>query len=55
LDLSFLFNPRSVAVVGGSTVMAPYFLTDLVNKGFEGGVYSVNPNKKELAGLRCYP
>ena len=54
-DLSFLFNPRSVAVVGGSTGMAPYFLTDLINKGFEGGVYSVNPNKKELVGLKCYP
>jgi len=35
--------------------MAPYFLTDLINKGFEGGVYSVNPNKKELVGLKCYP
>ena len=55
LDLSFLFSPRSVAVVGGSTGMAPYFLTDLINKGFEGRVYSVNPNKKELVGLKCYP
>lgn len=54
-DLSFLFSPRSVAVVGGSTGMAPYFLTDLINKGFEGGVYSVNPNRKELVGLKCYP
>jgi acyl-CoA synthetase (NDP forming) len=35
--------------------MAPYFLADLINKGFEGGVYSVNPNKRELAGLKCYP
>jgi len=34
--------------------MAPYFLTDLINKGFEGGVYSINPNKKELVGLKCY-
>lgn len=54
-DLSFLFSPRSVAVVGGSTGMAPYFLTDLIHKGFEGGVYSVNPNRKEILGLKCYP
>jgi acyl-CoA synthetase (NDP forming) len=54
-DLSFLFSPRSIAVVGGSTGMAPYFLTDLVNKGFEGEVYSVNPNREELVGLKCYP
>ena len=54
-DLSFLFSPRSVAVVGGSTGMAPYFLADLVAKGFDGGVYSVNPNRTELAGLRCHP
>lgn len=54
-DLSFLFSPRSIAVVGGSTGMAPYFLADLINKGFAGGVYSVNPNKKELVGLKCYP
>jgi acyl-CoA synthetase (NDP forming) len=54
-DLSFLFSPRSIAVVGGSTGMAPYFLADLVNKGFEGRVYSVNPNRKELAGLKCHP
>lgn len=55
LDLSFLFNPRSVAVVGGSNSMAPFFLVDLLNKGFTGSVYSVNPNKKEFLGLKCYP
>lgn len=35
--------------------MAPFFLADFRNKGFQGGVYSVNPNKKELVGLTCYP
>jgi len=56
-DFEFLFNPRSIAVVGASpepnrpgaqTVRA------LQERGFDGGVYPVNPKYPELAGLRCY-
>jgi len=56
-DFEFLFNPRSIAVVGASpepnrpgaqTVRA------LQERGFDGGVYPVNPKYPELAGLRCF-
>ncbi len=58
-DLSFLFEPRSVAVIGASSV--PYSLTNvnflhpLLQYGFKGNIYPVNPNLTEVLGLRAYP
>jgi len=52
------FNPESVAVVGASRNMgtANFFLTaNLVNLKYPGKVYPVNPNAKEIAGLKAYP
>lgn len=55
--LERLLRPGSVAVIGASA--RPGFpsraLANLVEHGFDGAVYPVNPNYGELAGLRCYP
>jgi acetyltransferase len=56
--LESLFAPRSVAVIGatdregsvGRTVMA-----NLLQAGYKGRVYPINPHRKELFGKRCYP
>jgi len=56
--LEGFFNPGSVAVVGASRNMGSpnYFLVaNLVNLKFAGKVYPVNPNAKEISGLKAYP
>ncbi|TAK52543.1 MAG: CoA-binding protein [Betaproteobacteria bacterium] len=53
-----LLQPRSVAILGCSSDLnrisgrpLRYFLA----KGYQGALYPVNPNQREIAGLRCYP
>jgi acetyltransferase len=56
--LDLFFNPKSVAVVGASRNQETvnYFLvSNLVNLGFPGKVYPVNPNATEIMGLKAYP
>jgi acetyltransferase len=56
--LDLFFNPQSVAVVGASRNKdtVNYFLvSNLVNLGFPGKVYPVNPNASEIMGLKSYP
>ncbi|MGE0503632.1 MAG: acetate--CoA ligase family protein [Rhizobiaceae bacterium] len=53
-----IFKPSSVALIGISgdpakLTGAPLRL--LVQGGFQGTVYPVNPRYEEMAGLRCYP
>ena len=53
-----IFNPDSVAVIGASSnPRKPGFLctTSLVNDGFRGAVYPVNPSLTELSGWKAYP
>ena len=52
-----LFNSRSVAVVGVPRGMKTgrIFLTALLDQGFDGKIYPVNPQAKEIDGLKTYP
>jgi acetate---CoA ligase (ADP-forming) len=56
--LKELFEPRSVAVIGASnrpgTVGASLF-RNILDAGFTGVVYPVNPNWPSVSGVRCYP
>ncbi len=57
-DISFFFEPESVAVVGASPVMGKpsrIILDNLRRIGFEGTIYPVNPRYASIDGLRCYP
>jgi acyl-CoA synthetase (NDP forming) len=56
-DLSSLFNPRSVAVIGASAQggRATGAVRNLQELGFTGAIYPVNPKYKEVLGLACYP
>ena len=53
-----LLRPRGIALLGVSgradNLMARP-LRYLLEHGFEGGIYPVNPKYDELCGLRCYP
>lgn len=53
-----LLTPRSVALVGASgrpDTIPGRLLNFLVQGGFPGPIYPVNPRYEELGGLRCYP
>jgi acetate---CoA ligase (ADP-forming) len=55
--LSYLFEPRGVAIVGASadlTRIGGQPVRALNRFGFRGGVYPVNPKYPEIDGLRCY-
>lgn len=57
-DLTAVFDPRSVAVVGASTTpnKAGFnILQNLLRLGYEGEVYPVNPKAEEILGLKVYP
>lgn len=57
-DLTQLFSPRSVAVVGASTNLDSISgrpLALLRRFGFAGAVYPVNPKYSEVDGHTCYP
>jgi len=57
-DFSRLFEPKSVAHVGASNRPAAgrfNFTEYLLNMGFPGEIYPVNPNYDEVLELTCYP
>ena len=57
-DISFFFNPRSVAVVGASRTPGKpgnTIVFNLKSLGFSGKVYPVNVAGGEIYGYKCYP
>ncbi|HEX9372050.1 MAG TPA: acetate--CoA ligase family protein [Roseiflexaceae bacterium] len=55
--LEVFFNPRGVAVIGASADPAKLgygVLRNLVEHGFRGAVYPVNPSAREILGRACY-
>ncbi len=61
-ELDFLFHPESIAVAGVSSVSGDpnsfsagrIFVQNLINAGFKGKIYPVNPNGGEISGLKIY-
>ena len=57
-NLKYLFEPRSVAVIGASEKphsVGATVLHNLVTGGFGGSILPVNPKYDALAGLTVYP
>jgi len=57
-SLKDLFNPSGIAVVGASkdpTKIGHLVLRNIVEYGFKGRVYPVNPTATEILGLKSYP
>jgi acyl-CoA synthetase (NDP forming) len=53
-----LLNHTSVAVIGASsdtTKFSGMIVPHLIEAGFQGKIYPVNPRRTEILGLRCYP
>ena len=55
-ELDPLFDPESVAVVGASpdSFYSGNLVNNLLEYGFDGALYPVNPNREEVWGRRCY-
>jgi acyl-CoA synthetase (NDP forming) len=57
-QMKLFFEPRSVAILGVSRKTGPgafNILECLQLHGYQGKVYPVNPNAREILGIRCYP
>jgi acyl-CoA synthetase (NDP forming) len=54
--LASLFRPRSIAFVGASNAPRKWgylVLANLINGGFEGAIYPVNPKEPEVQGIKA--
>jgi len=53
-----IFHPKSVAVVGASNNESSWgysYMHHLINYGFQGKIYPVNPKYGEVLGIKAYP
>jgi acetate---CoA ligase (ADP-forming) len=56
-DLERFFSPKSVALIGASQdliTISGQPLSHLVNHGYSGKLYPVNPRYAEILGHKCY-
>ncbi len=56
-DLSPLFHPESVAVIGASESagkLGHEILKNLMDGGFPGALYPINPKSERILGLSCF-
>lgn len=57
-SLEFLFHPQSVAIVGASenpTTYGYFFMHHMLNYGFSGKIYPINPRQAQIMGVKAYP
>jgi acetyltransferase len=58
MNLEAFLKPKSIAVVGASRdpeKVGHRIFRNLVNSGFQGSLYPINPKAEELIGFKCYP
>lgn len=53
-DLSRLFRPRTIAVIGGGA-WGPAVIEQCLKMGFAGEIWPVHPSRTEMHGIHCYP
>ena len=57
MNLDSVFYPKSVALIGASTKpqsVGNDILKNLIEQGYQGGIYPVNPTAEEILGKKCY-
>ncbi|MHA2253658.1 MAG: CoA-binding protein, partial [Candidatus Kariarchaeaceae archaeon] len=57
-NLEAMFSPNSIAVVGASRKpesIGRAILKNIIDFGFEGTVYPVNPRASSVTSIKCYP
>lgn len=56
-SINGLMRPKSIAVVGASAQPGKIGYTvvkNIIDSGFKGGIYPINPSAPEILGLKCY-
>jgi acetyltransferase len=56
-SIKYLFEPRSIAVIGASTKensVGRAVFSNIILNGYKGVVYPVNPKAKSIMGVRCF-
>jgi acyl-CoA synthetase (NDP forming) len=56
--LDKIFNAATVAIVGASqspAKMGNWCVRSLLDSGYPGGIFPINPNRREILGLKAYP
>jgi acetate---CoA ligase (ADP-forming) len=56
--LNGLLRPKSIAVVGASATpgkIGHTVVQNIIQSGYEGKIYPINPSTDEILGLKCYP
>lgn len=57
MKLDAFFKPRSIAVVGASRdqeKVGHRVFRNIIDSGFEGNLYPINPNTADLLGYKCF-
>jgi len=57
-QLNHIFYPRAIAIVGASASPGKVgfmCMKSVVEGGFRGRIYPVNPSLAEVSGLRAFP
>jgi len=58
MGLESFFNPKSVAIVGASRQKGKVgyeILANMIEGGYGGKIFPVNPNADSIEGLKCFP
>ncbi|KPL19656.1 MAG: hypothetical protein AMJ75_12530, partial [Phycisphaerae bacterium SM1_79] len=58
MSLESFFNPKSVAIVGASRQKSKVgyeILANMMEAGYEGKIFPVNPQADAIGRLKCYP
>lgn len=56
-SLNALFSPKTVAVIGAKDTegsVSSIIMQNLMNAGFSGAIYPVNPHRAEVFGKKCF-
>ena len=53
-EFEYIFNPRSVAVIGASASQGDDFTQALMSTKMRENLFLVNPNHREILGKKCY-
>ncbi|MGA8848916.1 MAG: CoA-binding protein [Dehalococcoidia bacterium] len=57
-DLKYLFQPRSIAIIGASqdeSKSGAMFVAGLLKDGYKGIIYPINRKESEIMSLKAYP
>ncbi|HPU35373.1 MAG TPA: acetate--CoA ligase family protein [Bacillota bacterium] len=57
-ELNSLFKPGSLAIIGASSTrnkIGNAITRNIIESGYQGKIYPINPREKEIEGLKAYP